>query len=179
MLRLLLLRHAKADPEGKATDDHARHLIARGEDAARRMGAEMRKRGYEPALVLCSTSARTRETLEQVAGAFSRVPETRYQRGIYLAEWPALLAMVRAAPDVSPLLLVGHNPGFEQLAVALAGTPSSKAEQKRFDSMARKFPTAALAVLDFPGSAWPEAAAGGAQLTDFVRPKDLGVEENE
>ena len=174
MQRLLLLRHAKSDRSKAASGrgDHARQLNDRGRMAASLMGRHMREKGYVPALVLCSTSARTRETLKILLRSFETTPEVRYQDALYLAPWPNLLAAVRGAP-ASPLLLVGHNPGMEQLALALAAPPKSAAGREFAEVMAQKFPTGALAVLNFRGESWNSIKPGVGRLADFVRPKDL------
>ena len=134
----------------------------------------MRKKGYEPALVLCSTAMRTQETLTLLLPHFAAAPKIRYDRALYLAEWPVLLAEIRDAPaDASPLLIVGHNPGLEQLAIALALKPQSAAERARGEKLVQKFPTAALAVLDFDVPDWSQIKPGSGRLVDYFRPKDL------
>jgi phosphohistidine phosphatase len=173
-LRLLLLRHAKSDWAEAEADDHDRPLSERGREAAPRIGAYMRAKGYEPSAVLCSTSRRTKETLKLLQPEFKHAPKIRYLRTLYLAEWPALLATVQKAPaSASPLLVIGHNPGLEQLAIALALRPKTAAEKARTERLAQKFPTGALAVLDFELPAWKQIKPGLGELTDFVRPKDL------
>jgi phosphohistidine phosphatase len=138
------------------------------------MGAYIRAKSYEPELVLCSTAERTKETLELVLPALAREPQIRYDRSLYLAEWPVLLAEIRAlAGEASPLMVVGHNPGLEQLAVALALQAQSAAERGRLQKLAQKFPTAALAVLDFEIADWSGLKSGLGRLVDYVRPKDL------
>ena len=136
----------------------------------------MRRKGYRPALVLCSTSKRTRETLELLLPHLGSSARIDYDRALYLAEWPRLLGEIRATPaDASPLMLVGHNPGLEQLALALSLQPQSSAERARAESLAEKFPTAALAVLDFETSDWRDVKPGSGRLIDYVRPKDLAA----
>ena len=182
MQKLLLLRHAKSDRSKSASGrgDHARPLNERGRMAASLMGRHMREKNYLPALVLCSTAERTRETLKILLGFFKTAPEIRYQDSLYLAPWPNLLAAVRAAPQMaSPLLLVGHNPGMEQLALALAAPPKSAAGHALAETMAEKFPTAALAVLNFRNASWGSIRPGTGRLADFVRPKDLASGKNE
>ena len=180
MRQLLLLRHTKSDwskPGGRQREDHERPLNARGQEAAALIGRYMRKKKYIPALVLCSTAARTRETLKIVLPALAARPEIRYEDSLYLAEWPRLLEAVRAAPDgASPLLLVGHNPGMEQLAAALAAQAKTAATRALAGVMAQKFPTGALAVLDFRGESWAGVKPGAGRLRDFVRPKELAAE---
>ena len=174
-MRLLLLRHVKSDWSGSGeTDDHERPLAPRGRKAAPLIAEYMREKGYEPKLVLCSTAKRTKETLKLILPAFERAPKVRYDRGLYLAEWPMLLAAVQKAPaSASTLLLIGHNPGLEHLAIALALQPKTDAERARAQVMAQKFPTGALAVLDFEAKNWKGAKPGLGRLADFVRPKEL------
>jgi len=172
-LRLLLLRHAKSD-WSKDADDHDRPLSERGRKAAPEMARYMRSKDYVPETVLCSTARRTQETLEILLAAWRKKPVIRYERGIYLVEWPALLASLKKAPaQDSPLLLVGHNPGIEQLAISLAHQANDPAERARLKRLTQKFPTAALAVLDFEIASWRFLKPGLGTLVDYVRPKDL------
>ena len=109
-----------------------------------------------------------------VLPALSGQPQIRYDRSLYLAELPVLLAEIRAlASEASPLMVVGHNPGLEQLAIALALQTQSTAERGRLQKLAQKFPTAALAVLDFEIVDWNGLKPGLGRLIDYVRPKDL------
>jgi phosphohistidine phosphatase len=180
-LRLLLLRHAKSDWTASAkVDDHERPLNGRGRRTAPEMGEYLRLKNYMPALVLCSTATRAKETLELILPALKSTPKVRYDRKLYLADWPQLLMAVQKAPvKISPLLLVGHNPGLEQLALALALKPQSVAERGRAQKLAQKFPTAALAVFDFEIKNWKEVKPGFGRLVDFVRPKDVIHETGE
>jgi phosphohistidine phosphatase len=172
-LRLLLLRHAKSDWSGKS-GDHDRPLSARGVRAAPRIGAYIRVKSDDPALVLCSTAERATETLALLLPCLSTIPEIRYDRALYLAECPQLLEAIRSiGSDASPLMVVGHNPGLEQLAIALALRVESTAERGRLQRLAQKFPTAALAVLDFDIAHWKEVKPGLGRLADFVRPRDV------
>jgi phosphohistidine phosphatase len=172
ILRLLLLRHAKSDWSDDV-EDHERRLSPRGKKAAPKIGSYMRAKGYEPGLVLCSTARRTRETLELILPRLKSRPKLQYQHALYLADWPDLLAVIRKTKPVSPLLLVGHNPGMEQLAIALALNPKNPAERGRTEKLAQKFPTAALAVLDFDEKSWRSIKPGSGSLVDYARPKDL------
>jgi phosphohistidine phosphatase len=167
------LRHAKSDWSGNL-GDHDRPLTPRGRKAAPRIGVFMRKKGYVPAAVLCSTAERTRETLELLLPALRADPKIRYDQALYLAEWPALLASLQsAATGDTPLLMIGHNPGLEQLAIALTAQPQDLVERAQLEKLERKFPTAALAVLDFNEPHWEAVKPGTGRLTDFVRPRDI------
>jgi len=172
MKRLLLLRHAKAERE--TADDAKRGLEKRGEKDSARMGRFLREDVYIPDLVLCSPSTRTRATLKLVLPELGVVPEVRYLSELYLAEPETILALIRAVPDKSGVLMVlGHNPGIEQLALGLASAPLEKKLRKRYSAMDEKFPTCALAVIDFDVARWADVAPGQGELDAFVRPKDL------
>jgi phosphohistidine phosphatase len=182
VLRLLLLRHAKSAWSGALapSGDHERPLAPRGRNSASAIGAYLRQNDRVPTAVLCSTARRTVETLSLMLPEWESEPAIFYDRALYLAEWPALLAAIRIAPaHASPLLLLGHNPGLEQLAVALGLQPRTPAERGRAESVARKFPTAALAIYDFDIAQWPDAKPARGRLIDYIRPKDIdpGLDE--
>jgi phosphohistidine phosphatase len=147
-------------------------LSVRGRKTAPEIARYMRSRGMLPEAVLCSTALRTRETLDLLLTVWKKKPTTLYERSLYLADWPVLLANLKKAPARSPLLFVGHNPGIETLAVALA-QPRTSEERARLKRLTQKFPTAALAVLDFDIASWRNLKPGSGQLVDYVRPKDL------
>ena len=93
---------------------------------------------------------------------------------MYLADSARILAAVRAAPaSVSSLMVVGHNPGMEDCAAGLAREPVRRKERARHDALEEKFPTCALAILDFDVGRWRDVAQGCGKLVDFVRPKDI------
>ncbi|HUO87960.1 MAG TPA: histidine phosphatase family protein [Rhizomicrobium sp.] len=174
MRRLLLLRHAKAVPAGSGIDDHGRELTARGRDDTAKIGRYVEKEGYAPNLILSSTSQRTMETVEGMAGELSSAPRVDHLEALYLAEPEVILSVIRLAPDkMKRVMVVGHNPGLEHLATLLAREPVKRKERDRFDMIEEKFPTAALAVLDFDVARWRDVAPGGGALADFVRPRDL------
>ena len=172
MKRLLLLRHAKAVPGG--SDDHERELMARGREDAPRLGRYIQKAGYAPELILASTSRRTVETVELASDELTTAGRVDYMEALYLAEPEVILGVVRLVADtVKSVLVVGHNPGLEQLATLLAREPVKRKERDRFDQLEEKFPTAALAVLDFDVARWRDLEPGKGALKDFVRPRDV------
>ena len=172
MKRLLLLRHGKA--EGQASDDRKRALIPRGKTDSTRMGRFLHEDAYVPDMILCSDSVRTRQTLEAVLPELQAKPDLKYLAELYLAEPELILSLVRKAADKFPsLMIVGHNPGLEQCALALAAVPLEKKLRKRYDVMDEKFPTCALAVIDFEIEKWRDVTPGRGDLDAFVRPKDL------
>ena len=174
MKRLLLLRHAKAVPGGAGIEDHERALMPRGREDAERMGRYIAKSGFTPDVILASTSTRTVETVEQASEHFAETARVDYLEALYLAEPEVILSIVRLAPDkLESVMVVGHNPGLEQAAALLAREPVKRKERDRFDELEEKFPTAALAVLEFDVARWRDVAPGQGTLKDFVRPRDL------
>ena len=167
MKQLFLLRHAKSSWEDPELADHDRPIAPRGRRAAKLIAKHLRRRGIGPDLVLCSSAVRTRESLELIAPALGEDVPVRIEDELYAASEQVLLDRVRAVEDgIESLLLIGHNPGVEQLALLLAGGGHE------VGALARKYPTGALATLEFSGR-WRELGAGGAELKDFVTPKQL------
>lgn len=138
------------------------------------MGRFLRWEGYIPDLVLSSDSARTRETLDLVLPELGAKVAVQFLHELYLAEPELIISIIRRAPDrCSALMIVGHNPGLEQCAVRLASMPLEKKLRKRYEAMDEKFPTCALAVIDFEIDRWRDVTPGRGELDAFVRPKDL------
>jgi phosphohistidine phosphatase len=174
MKTLYLLRHAKSSWDASAQDDHDRPLNARGLENAARMGLHMRKAGYAPALVLCSSARRTRETLAQIRPNLPGDCLIREERALYLGTAERMLRLLRETEDGLPsVLIIAHSPGTEHLAVKLSRSGGSPAEAARRAEIEEKFPTAALAVLRLPAGHWHEIAPGTGELADFVKPRDL------
>ncbi len=171
MRTLLLLRHAKSSWDDPTLGDFDRPLAPRGQKAALLMACYLRKKGLRPDLVLCSPALRARQTWSLVARRLGDKIEVKDMRGLYLAPPSRLLDFIRRAPNAATcVMLVGHNPGMEHLAMALAG-PESK--PKALAQLHGKFPTAALAEIEFEVAAWSDVARGAGRLKRFIRPKDL------
>jgi phosphohistidine phosphatase len=167
MKRLYLLRHAKSSWKDATVPDHDRPLAGRGHRAAKTIARHLRERCIEPELVLCSSARRARETLDRIESVLA-TSTVLVEDDLYAASAHALLERVRAVPDtVQSVMLIGHNPGLQDLAIDMA-RPSPAAHE-----LATKYPTAALATLGFRGSSWRELDYGGAELVEFVRPREL------
>lgn len=149
MKTLLLLRHAKSSWKDESLPDHERPLNKRGKKAAPLMGRLLRNEGLVPDLVLSSTAMRARRTAEHVMEAAELEGPLRLIDEIYLATAGTLLDVAARLPSdqVRRLLLVGHNPGMEDLVAMLSGHP-------------RAFPTAALAVFDLEIEHWHDLGPG-------------------
>jgi len=174
MLRLMLLRHAKSDwPTGTADLD--RPLARRGREAAPRMGAYLAAEGLLPDLVLVSPARRAQETYDLVAPSLGGAP-MRVEPRIYEAPPERLLAVVREVEArVRALLLIGHNPGFEELSRTLVG----HGDRYALARLSEKYPTAGLAAIDFAVEAWSAVAPRAGRLDRFVTPKSIGAGEDE
>jgi phosphohistidine phosphatase len=170
MRRLMLLRHAKAERSRPGERDLDRILTERGRVDAPRIGQYLLRHGLVPDLAVVSPSVRTRETYELVAGAFERRPAVSYDERLYEAAPPAILAVIReTAPSVRTLLIVGHNPGLQELAALLIATGDVEARQR----LKENFPTSALAVITFAVDAWSRVHPHGGRLEHFVTPQWL------
>lgn len=173
MRRLILFRHAKSDWTGDAATDHDRGLAPRGRRTAGPMGAWLAGRGFRPDLVICSTATRAKRTWNLAKAAFTPAPKTEFSDAVYEASAKALLDVVRGAPgDAQTLMIVGHNPGLEDLIALLAASGDPEARR----TLSAKFPTAAIAVLDIPEDGWSAIAPKSARLDRFVTPKLLGLD---
>jgi phosphohistidine phosphatase len=164
-----LLRHAKSSWKDRSLADRDRPLAGRGRKAAKAVARHLEAEGIRPDLVLCSPARRTRETLERIEAAFGNRVEVRLEEELYGAGEAELLDRLRALPArVESVMVIGHNPGLEQLALALAS------EGARLARMREKYPTAALATIDLPVGEWSAVERGGGELVGFVLPRELG-----
>jgi phosphohistidine phosphatase len=164
---LYLLRHAKSSWENPTLADRDRPLASRGRRASRVIADHLRSQRITPALVLCSSSARTRETLERVSAGLSDEIAVRIEAGLYTASADDLLDRLHEIDTgVDSVMLIGHNPALQELALSLAG---NGADLKR---LTEKFPTASLATLAF-GGGWRELTIGAVELVAFVTPREL------
>ncbi len=171
MKTLLLLRHAKSSWDDPGLEDFDRPLAPRGEQAAPVMAGYLERKGLRPDLVLCSPAARARQTWALVAERLGNGIPVKELQGLYLGAPSRLLEAIRRVPDKAGcVMLIGHNPGMEHLAMALAG-PGSK--PKALAKLQAKFPTAALAEIAFDAASWRDIGHGGGCLKRLVWPKDL------
>ena len=168
MPHLLLLRHAKSSWDQPELADFDRPLAARGRRAAPLVGRWIAKKKWRPSLVLCSSAQRARETLALVLAELPDAPTVRYLKTLYLASPSRIAQMLRRQPEeTGSIMVVGHNPGMENLSLQLAAGDRSTAVL----AMAEKFPTAALAHFKLPS--WQTLGQERSELKHFVRPRDL------
>ena len=169
--RLFVLRHAKSSWDDPRLEDHERPLAPRGRRAAGVLAEHFRANGIDPELILCSSSRRTRETLEGIGLHGEALIESE----LYSAAPGQVLERLRLIPDeTASAMVIGHNPAMQVLVLRLAGGGSTP-DGTGFEELRRKFPTGALATLTFEGS-WSGLGPGGARLASFVRPKQLAAQ---
>ena len=166
---VLLLRHAKSSREDPELADFDRPLTGRGRRDAPRMGSWMREAGLKPDLVLCSDAKRARQTWAGLSETLGCAAPVLFERGLYMASAKALCRRLqRLAGAVGSVLVIGHNPGLEEVAQALADGKGEALER-----LQRKFPTAALARLEFEIADWARLEPGTGRLSLFMTPGHL------
>ena len=162
MKTLLLLRHAKSSWKNTRLADHDRPLNQRGQHDAPRMGRQLIHNDLVPELIISSTAERASATAEAVALAADFQGEINYTRRLYHAGFETYVGELQRLPDqIDCVMLVGHNPGMEELVEELTGS---------YESM----PTASLAQIELPVSSWGDVNEGTeGRLINVWRPKEL------
>jgi phosphohistidine phosphatase len=173
MRRLMLLRHAKTEHDAPSGRDRDRRLDERGRTDATEIGGWISRHPPFPDVVLVSPAIRARQTWEIAWEAMKNVspqPQVELPPELYGANPSQLLQTVHASSsDPKVLMLVGHNPGMHELALALAGSGEAAARKALADNL----PTSGLAVFDFAGGGWADVAFRRGRLVLFVTPKRL------
>jgi phosphohistidine phosphatase len=164
----MLLRHAKSSWADPTLADVDRPLSPRGERASKKIAKHMLRNKARPDLVLCSSSLRTRQTLAAIAPSLGTRCSIEVVPELYAASAEELFERLRMLPDsVESVMIIGHNPGLHDLALALA---SRGTERPRLHA---KFPTGALATLALRRDTWAALHTGDAKLVGFVAPREL------
>ena len=159
---LLVLRHAKSSWKDPGLADHDRPLNKRGLRDAPRMGRLLREEDLVPDRIVSSTAVRARATADLVAAEAGCSAAVKHSRRLYLASAPEIIGVLaEVGGDARKLLVVGHNPGLEELLAALTGC-------------SEPLPTAALAAVRLELAAWSKLeACAPAQLVNLWRPRQL------
>ena len=166
MVTILLMRHAKAEKPSPGVEDFDRALQPVGKADAQRMGRMLASRFGPPGRVVCSSARRTRQTLEAL-GLDLGDDQVEFSDKLFDGTKQACIEVLRGQ-DAAMILLVGHNPGAHDAAMAL----TSEGESRPWTALVAGFPTASLAVLEFPG-ALSELREGSCFLKEFLTPEDL------
>jgi len=166
--RLWLLRHAKSSWDDPGLPDPDRPLAPRGRRAAELLAAHRAVSDVRPSVVLCSSSLRARQTLAAILPAVGDCLEIRIERALYGAGAAQLLERLRGlANRTSSAMLIGHNPGIQDLALGLAGNGPA------LDALREKVPTGALATVEIDIERWRDLDNGMATATALVTPRSL------
>lgn len=162
MKTLLLFRHAKSSWKDESLADHDRPLNKRGKKDAPRMGEWLHEQGLHPDIVLSSTAARARETVQLALEAAGLENEIEFREELYAFEPGAYLNALASVADTSDqVMIVGHNPAMEELLTGLTGEH-------------QEMPTAALAQIELPIEEWKEISFGmHARLVNLWHPKQV------
>jgi phosphohistidine phosphatase len=173
MRRLILLRHAKTETDAPSGRDQDRRLDDRGRADAAEIAGWLTKNQLLPDFALVSTAVRARQTWDILAALIpdgATRPEVSHLPELYGAGATQMLHEIRnVAGAAQRLLLVGHNPGLQELAMGLT-CKGDAAERKILNG---NMPTSGVVVLDFSIDDWADAAFGGGRLSHFVSPKIL------
>ncbi len=174
MKTLGIFRHAKSDWHDARLRDFDRPLNKRGRKGAALMGLHIRDHAVGWKRVLASPAVRVTQTIELAGEAAGEIPPVIWDRRIYLASSATLLDLLREqAGDPPSIMLVGHNPGLEDLIFDLV--PDDGSSPMR-DVVEEKFPTAAYAVVELDIDSWDQLAEGSGRLVHLTRPRDLDPE---
>lgn len=170
MRRLTILRHAKSSWDDPHLEDYNRPLNDSGWKAARRMARELEKRKMKFDLIIASPAARVRETIDGLTQKLRFNVEIRFEPRMYAASEEMLLMIVRDIRESAHApLLVGHNPGLQQLLVALTHKDPDDLRSR----VEEKFPTAALATIELPAHRWTDVKLATGEITELILPKQL------
>lgn len=171
MKTLTLLRHAKSGWDDPALRDFDRPLNAKGQRAAQVVGRNLKALDLSFDRIVASPAVRVVETLDHVGRGYGRALTPDWDKRLYLASVASLIDVIQEQADsIDRLLLVGHNPGLEELVLTLV--PLAGGNPARAD-VEEKFPTASIAEMTFAIDRWADARPDAATLTRFVRPRDL------
>jgi len=172
MRRLLLLRHAKAERLQAGGRDLDRVLAARGRADAKTLGAYLTRHALIPDRAVVSTSARTCETWTLLAAAMGKTPPVSFDERIYDAVPGTVLQVIKeTAPDTGTLMVIGHNPGLQELAAMLVASGDIEARER----LGREFPTSGLVVITFAAESWNGIHPRAGRLEHFVTPDWLAA----
>jgi phosphohistidine phosphatase len=170
MTILTIMRHAKSDWGDARLDDFDRPLNDRGRKAAKTVGRELKRRRVRFDLVFASPALRVRETLDGVEQGYGESFPVRFEQQLYGATERTLADFVRTIPgEVHAPLLVGHNPGLQELVLGLARKDDGGLRSR----VQAKFATAAVAILVFPAPRWDEVEQASGEIVELILPKQL------
>ena len=160
------MRHAKSSWAIPGARDFDRELNERGLSDLEKMSGAIREKKIFPELILCSSSQRTRQTLNGIREALNEEPEIQFLEALYSGGMQDYIDAIRSVENKSPIMTIGHNPMSGSLANALANDGDEVAMQV----IAQKYPTSAIAVIEFDIAEWRDLETSTGTLNDFIYP---------
>jgi phosphohistidine phosphatase len=170
----MFLRHAKSSWPSSGMPDAARPLSERGQAAARLMGAYMAHHSLIPDRILCSPARRTRDTWAGIATQWPANMDVVFDQSLYEATPQSILSVIRAQQAARTLLVIGHNPGLQEAAELLIAAGDVELRER----LREKFPTAALAVIDFAINKWKSIHERSGRLDRYIIPRSIAAATN-
>ena len=170
MRRLMLLRHAKTERTEPGQRDRDRKLVKRGRSDAETTAGYMAHHGLTPDLALVSPARRTQETWELIANGFRKAPPHIDEERIYNASTDALMTLIGKTRGAPSLLVIGHNPGLQDVALLLVASGDIAMRGR----LTEKLPTSGLVIIDFAFDAWTKLHPQSGRLEHFITPRLLG-----
>lgn len=173
MKTIALLRHAKSSWDDPVDRDFDRPLNAKGRRAAETMGRHIRQQGWTYDAIVASPAVRVLETLDGVEAGLGRKLPAQLDKRIYMAAGVTLLDIVHEQDHgADRLLMIGHNPGLEDLIFLL--TPADNNPHRQAIDI--KYPTATLCEMQFDVESWEDVSGKIGEIVELVRPRDLDAE---
>ena len=170
MRRLLLLRHAKTEPDAPSGRDFDRQLDPRGIADAAAIGRWLAGQPDLPRRVLVSSAVRAQQTWREIAGGLPQMPDVIDVDRLYGASLTELMRAIRDhGAEATPLMVIAHNPGLHELAIGMTASGDAAVQRALHENL----PTSTLVTLDFDTDAWSEAGFRRGHLVGFVNPKML------
>jgi phosphohistidine phosphatase len=171
MKTITIFRHGKSGWDAAVSRDFDRPINERGVRGSRLIGERLHKLGFEFDAVYCSPAVRCVETLDAFWEGYGKILHPNWDKRVYLATGDSLLDWLNGLDeDGDHILICGHNPGCEELALMLV--PDVKGDELR-DEMEEKFPTASIAQISLSANSWADVKEKSGSLMQFIRPRDL------
>ena len=169
MLRLFVMRHAKSSWAVPGAKDFDRRLNDRGISDCKKIGKALSSKGYSPDLILCSSATRTRETLDNVLEYLGAEPEIRFTEKLYSSGLSDYIELLQELEKIPSVMIIGHNPMCGSLAASMPGSGN----EESLASIAYKYPTATVSVIDFEVDNWSEIEQRTGIMVEALIPSQL------
>jgi len=170
MRQLAILRHAKSDWGSPGLTDFDRPLNKRGRKAAKKVGRELKSRGFAFDQIVSSPAQRAKETVERFAKGYEQLTDIRFEPNLYMCSTGTLMGVINALPDdAQTVMIVGHNPGFHDIVLRVTKDSGNGLREK----VGANYPTGAFALIEFPVDHWTEVTPALGEIKQVIFPREL------